>query len=113
MSMTELDSLGPTPSEEQCAQTVDNDFPEKNRAECKRYIDLLNKIYPSPSEHVCLAIQVERGHDFGPYREVVIRGDLDKITSHEEYKKVQDWMNSFSKMPNTWAELEAMVPTGN
>lgn len=106
MSKQIVEYLGPTPCDEDCAQTLDNDFHEKNRAECKRYKDLIEKIVPTP-ENAYVKIHVENGHDFGSYREVVIM--VEECISEEDEEKVGEWINKVVSLPNTWAELEGMV----
>lgn len=105
MSKQIIEWLGPTPSDEDCAQTVDSDFDIKNLRECKRFRDLLQKIIPTP-EKASVGIMCER-HDFGMYREVVLFAE-DPI-SEEDEKIVGEWSEKINSLPNTWAELEAMV----
>lgn len=106
MSKEIIDWLGPVPSEEDCAQTVDSDFHEKNRAECKRFKELIEKIVPTP-KNAYVRIHVENGHDFGTYREVVLM--VEECQSEENEKKIIEWTQKINALPNTWKELEEMV----
>lgn len=106
MSKEIIDYLGPTPSDEDCAQTVDNDFHEKNRAECKRFKELIEKIVPTP-EKAYVKIHIENGHDFGAYREVVLM--VEECLSEDEEKTIIEWTQKINALPNTWKELEEMV----
>lgn len=66
--MMDFLTLGPTPSEESCAQVGRDDYDRMSRIECRVYLDQLRRTFPEP----------ERGyfkiksfpHDFGSYREV-------------------------------------------
>lgn len=106
MSKQIIEWLGPVPCEEDCAQTLDNDFHEKNRAECKRFKDLIEKIIPTP-ENAYVRIHTENGHDFGSYREVVLM--VEESISEEDEKIIGEWSEKVNSLPSTWAELEAMV----
>lgn len=61
--------IGSTPADEDCAQVGQPDYAEKARAECKRFIEQIERHYPSP-ELGYLKIKSNR-HDFGTYYEVV------------------------------------------
>ena len=106
MSKQIIEYIGPVPCEEECAQTLDNDFHEKNRAECKRFKALIEKIVPTP-ENAYLKIHTENGHDFGSYREVVIM--VEDPLSEEDEQKAMEYVQKVCTLPNTWAELEGMV----
>jgi hypothetical protein len=67
-------TLGPTPSEESCAQVGTDDYEEKSRKECKRYRDLILRVCGEPPPGASLAIR-SFPHDFGSYREVVVNYD--------------------------------------
>ena len=94
--MTECETLGPTPCDEDCAQTTDADFAEKNRAECKRYKEQLERLFPDLPEGCYFKVKAERGHDFGPYREVAFCFNPENETHWEMFDKIQ------SGLPSRW-----------
>lgn len=106
MSKEIIDYIGPTPSDEDCAQTVDADFHEKNRAECRRFKELIEKICPPP-ENAYVKVHCENGHDFGTYREVVLMAECS--LSDDDEKAIIEWTKKVNNLPNTWKELEEMV----
>ena len=106
MSKQIIEWLGPVPCDEDCAQTLDKDCHEKNRAECKRYKDLIEKIVPTP-ENAYVKIHTENGHDFGSYREVVLMAE--ESISEEDEKIIGEWSKKINDLPSTWVELEGMV----
>lgn len=68
--------LSSTPCDEQCSDIGEDDFERLNRLECRAFIAQLNRLFPIPAElkgKVEYGIQLSR-HDYGSYREVVIRG---------------------------------------
>jgi hypothetical protein len=100
MALQIVDWLGSTPAEEDCAQTPQPDFTEKNKAECKRFKELLEKICPPPNG-TCFHTEKEK-HDFGDYREVVAMVDEDIANEIE----VDGWCNKYNSLPGTWLEME-------
>lgn len=72
--MNEFYYIGASPFEEDCAQTTDPAFAEKNRRECEAYLDLLTRTFGPPPGNAYLAIKAQ-DHDFGTYREVVVYFD--------------------------------------
>ena len=111
MSKQIIDWIGPCPSEEECAQTTQDDFHEKNRAECKRFKELIEKIYPplenSDGQYTYVKVHVETGHDFGNYREVVLM--METSISEEQEEKISEWVGKIQDLPGTWNELEEMA----
>jgi hypothetical protein len=63
--------LGPTPSEEDCAQVGQQDYRKNALSECQRYIELIRDTLGPEPEGAELAIK-SFPHDFGTYYEVVI-----------------------------------------
>jgi hypothetical protein len=63
--------LGPTPSEEDCAQVGEPDYRHKAMAECRRFIQLIRDTLRPEPEGAELTIK-RFDHDFGPYYEVVV-----------------------------------------
>lgn len=100
MAIQPFDWLGPTPAEEDCAQSNQPDFSSKNSEECRKYKAMLDKAYPPPNG-TCFHIQ-KSDHDFGPYREVVAMVDEDIANEVE----VDGWCSKYNCAPGTWMELE-------
>ena len=88
--------LGCCPVDEEPSQSVDQDFREKNRAECERYRDLLVKLLGIPPKGATLYVK-RQDHDFGPYREVVVRFD-DAFPESVEYA-----FRLEAEGPRTWS----------
>lgn len=103
MSFEIFDYIGPVPFEEECAQTLEADFTQRNIKECKRFKELLEKVCPPPNG-AKFSIKVETGHDYGSYREVVSMVDM-TISQEDE---ICAWIDKCNKLPGTWTELEAM-----
>lgn len=93
-------ALGPVPLEEPCAQTVDSDYALRARAECKRFIAMLEAQWPHRPEGVDFRVVGNR-HDFGTYYEVAIFFDDDDKTHVNFAVKVE------AKLPLTWGEADA------
>ena len=69
--MRDYFSLGPTPSEEECAQVGQPDYRRKAMEECQRFIALIRTTLGPEPPGAELAIK-SFPHDFGTYYEVVI-----------------------------------------
>jgi len=63
-------SIGPSPSEEECAQVGEPSYRNKALEECTRYIALLRRTIGPEPEGARLGI-TWFAHDVGPYGEVV------------------------------------------
>jgi hypothetical protein len=59
--------IGSSPVAEDCAQVGSDGFTERNIKECNAFINQLLRIWPDGD----FRIRVEKGSDFGHYREVV------------------------------------------
>jgi hypothetical protein len=70
----EMYYIGASPYEEDCAQTVNPDFHQKNRKECILYMEQLVRQLGLPPGGSYLSCRTEE-HDFGHYREVVFHFD--------------------------------------
>lgn len=69
--MKDYIELGPTPYEENCAQTTAEDYSEKSYVECRAYANQLKRILNGKDEECGLRITVKSfPHDYGSYREV-------------------------------------------
>ena len=64
--MRDYFSIGPTPSEEDCAYVGQPDYRRKAIAECSRFIELIRERLGSEPAGVELAIK-SFPHDFGTY----------------------------------------------
>ena len=91
MKMREYIELGPVPCEESCAQTLDDDFTIKNKAECNRFKALLQERYPEAN-----FVIKSFPHDFGTYREVCVTYDED------DEKEVEMVFDIEASCPTTW-----------
>lgn len=76
--------LGSAPSEEDCVQLdpKDSEYLQRMHEECLRYKQLLEKLFPCPSEKNYYGIKTF-DHDFGRYKEVVIYYDQEDTSSVE------------------------------
>lgn len=90
--------LGSTPADEDCAQVGSENYEERARAECERYIALLRTKFGTEPETARLAIK-GFPHDFGRYYEVVCYFD-DGNEVATEYAYLLE-----SKAPTTWKDL--------
>jgi hypothetical protein len=93
--MRDYFTLGSTPYEEDCAQVGTEGYYERAKAECKRYIELLRKIFGNEPDGARLAIK-SFPHDFGTYYEVVCWFDTGLKESVEYAEKCED------EGPGTW-----------
>lgn len=88
-------SLGPTPSDEDCAQVGLEDYYEKARPECKRFIELLRLVFGPEPPGAQLAVK-SFPHDFGSYYEVICYFDTDIPESVAYAHRLDD------ETPTTW-----------
>jgi hypothetical protein len=92
-------SLGSTaPSDERCAQTAEDDYATKARAEGKRFINGLIWKFGEPPFGAMLMVK-GFNHDFGTYYEVVVAYD-DQYDAAVKYA----W-DMEENVPATWDEL--------
>jgi hypothetical protein len=75
--------IGPTPCEEECAQVGEENYAERGRAECKRFIELIRKTVGAEPEGAALVVKGEQS-EFGTYFEVAVRYD-DNIRQAIDY----------------------------
>ncbi|SAL73145.1 hypothetical protein AWB69_08929 [Caballeronia udeis] len=71
--MVESIEVGPGPCDEESADIGKADFPERNRAECKAFINLIKRVLGEPPEGALLYTKSNHGHDYGTYREVAVK----------------------------------------
>ena len=62
-------SIGPSPTNEQCAQVGEDDYYERSVKECRAYVRQLRRALGEEPEGASLAVK-SNSHDFGVYREV-------------------------------------------
>lgn len=87
--------IGSTPLDEPCAQVGTPDYYPKTRAECRRFITLLRRVFgPEPAG---ATLQMKAfDHDFGTYHEVVCWYDTDIQESMDYAFRCED------ETPATW-----------
>jgi hypothetical protein len=74
--MIETLELGSVPSNEECIQVnPKTDYLPAMRAECKRYKELLEKLFPVPKDVRAWFVIKSNPHDFGTYLEVAVKYD--------------------------------------
>lgn len=92
-------SIGPTPCEESCEQLGPNYDPQKARAECKRFIDLIRKTVGDEPSGARLHIH-SNPHDFGTYLEVCVQ-------FNEEDEEACDYASKVdNEAPAKWEDKE-------
>ncbi len=101
--------LGATPSDEDCAQVGSDDYSEKSRAEARRYIAQLNRMFPVMPAG-CYFARKGFPHDFGTYHEIVIYFNEDDEEQSDFAYSIED------KLPHKWddgpvGDAEAEQPT--
>ena len=94
-------SIGPVPSEEECAQVGEDNYMERAQSECARFIALIRKAMGPEPEGARLKIQ-HCPHDFGTYLDVVCAFDTDNPAAVEYAYRCE------SDAPTTWPESDPM-----
>lgn len=90
--------IGSAPCGEDCAQIGQEGFAERNRDECRRYIDALVDYYGEPPLNAYYAIKAE-SHEFGTYREVVVRYDEECPEACDYAFKVESGLEHWNENP--------------
>ena len=93
--MRDFLTLGPAPYEEHCVCVGEDNYEERARAECRRFIALLRKIVGPEPAGARLGIQ-SFPHDFGDYLEVVCYFNSDIPESVEYAYRCEE------QTPATW-----------
>lgn len=88
--------LGTAPTEEPCAQVGSDTYYQEVRAECRRFIALLKRVFPNIPEGVTYSIKAERNHDAGTYYTVAINYEVGNEVHWEYVSKVE------SETPELW-----------
>lgn len=96
--------IGATPCNEECAQLGDIDYPERSQRECRAFIKQLLRAFPNKPEGVEFVVKHSR-HDFGTYREVGVRFDMNNRRQANYAFKVE------AKAPEDWDD-EAKAELG-
>jgi hypothetical protein len=100
--MRDFLNIGSAPYEEDCAQLGTEDYYEKSKDECRRFIDLIRqKCGPEPVGARLATKSFQ--HDFGTYYEVVCYFD-DTIPESEEYAFEVE-----ANAPATWDDNQPKV----
>jgi hypothetical protein len=95
--------IGPCPAEEEAAQLGTDGFDAANKAECLQFIKAIKRVCGEPPEGASLAIK-SNSHDYGIYREVIVRFDPEDRASTDYAFMVEE------KAPTTWAEAKMDAP---
>ena len=102
--MNEYIFVGPTPCDEACAQLGSNDYEKISRKECRAFINQIWRVakntYNVDKDGVIGfdVITKNEYHDFGTYREVVLKFDYNNILATEFAYKMDEII------PTTWDE---------
>jgi hypothetical protein len=106
---TKYEEIGGTPCECDCAQLgFTPDFDELNTIECKAYIVALRRAYGDPPKGVRFAVKANE-HDFGVYREAVVKYDFDNL-SDEEAHAAQQYVRAVTTGLARWDEARMSAP---
>jgi hypothetical protein len=95
--MSDYITLGPTPSDEPCAQVGEDLYAQKARTECRRFIKVLREAFgPEPSGAYLTTKAFE--HDFGTYYEVICVFNSNVPESIDYAMRLED------EAPTTWPD---------
>lgn len=89
--------IGPTPSNEECAQLGEENYETRARAECQRFIELIREKLGKEPDGARLIVKGEY-HDMGVYYEVAVKFDDSKPEAIEYAFKVD------SESPQEWSK---------
>jgi hypothetical protein len=89
--------IGPVPCEEECAQVGQDDYHERARPECIRFIKAIRATVGAEPEGASLVVK-SNPHDFGSYLEVAVRYDEDVPGALDYALKVE------AEAPANWPE---------
>jgi len=76
-------TIGPSPSDEDCAQVGQPDYVTRSKKECRAFLNQLVRVFGEPPDGASLAVK-QFDHEFGTYREVVCCYD-DNIRESVDY----------------------------
>ena len=98
--MRDYIEIGPTPSDENCAQVGDIYYGIRSKIETTAYLNQLNRMFPEVLNSSTLRFSIKTfQHDFGSYKEVVINYDSD---DEEEYEIAISKIDK--NIPSNWDE---------
>ena len=92
-------TLGSTPCDEDCAQLGADDYRERMRAETKRYIAQLERLFPNRPEGVRFGVK-GFSHDFGTYHEVCV------FFNEDNEEQAEFAYNVEGECPAKWDDVE-------
>jgi len=90
-------SVGPSPCGEDCVQVGAENYCELSRKECRRYIELLTKIFAPIPANASFFVKTNP-HDFGTYHEVDVRHDLNDLVATQWAYHVDN------NLPEHWSD---------
>lgn len=100
--------LGPVPCDEECQQLGIDYDPIRAKAECRAYVNMLQRVFGDPPEGARFGV-VGCQHDFGTYYEACVKYD-------DEIKEAIDFAYDVEKnLPQYWDEdacVELGLPIG-
>lgn len=76
--MSDYFTLGPVPSDEDCAQVGDENFRQRATLEMNAYINQLRRLFPDAESSGVRFIKQWFNHDFGSYGEVTALYNTDE-----------------------------------
>jgi len=97
--MRDFINIGSTPFGEDCIQVGNSDYQGAMKAECRRFLELIEKVCGPPPEGASLAVK-GFSHDFGSYYEVVCYFD----DENQEAAEYAYWVES--NAPEFWTDEE-------
>ncbi|CAM2198439.1 Lipoprotein (plasmid) [Paraburkholderia kururiensis] len=100
--MVETIEIGSAPSDEQCAQVGESDYPERSRAECRAFINQIKRAMGEPPDGVGLYVK-SNVHDFGTYLEVAVKV-AGVLTEEARGKALEYAYRCESDSPASWDE---------
>ena len=100
--MTEYLELGSVPSEEECVQVGASDYDLLSRQESVRYIQQLQKCFPQYEEFRVRFSAMNFPHDFGYYKEVVVKYEPNSLGEKFVYFIEKN-------LPDTWDNEKVMI----
>ena len=80
--------IGPTPSDESCAQLGSDRYGRVWRAECKAYINQIRRVCGEEPDSAALVI-TSNPHDFGTYHEIAVKYDIENAEALKYALKVE------------------------
>jgi hypothetical protein len=87
--------LGCSPVDEKCVQVGEDNYSEKAKKECRKFINLIKRKFGEEPDGACLTVG-SFPHDFGTYFQVICSFD-DQNTKASDYAfNIEDYL------PQTW-----------